>query len=76
VRAGKQQKSRHEAEPPPKRQLQNLKSDSSPSKQGIANRSAKEENARNDKVIPFRRENEMRNTRVQKPTRGGKKSAS
>jgi CBS domain-containing protein len=67
VRAGRQQKMRHEAAEPAKRQAQGLKSESSGRKQGIANRSAKEENARNDKVIPFRSENEVRNTRVQKP---------
>jgi hypothetical protein len=77
-RAGIQRtKAKQEKEPPSKRQPQGLKSDSSDRKQGIANRSAKEENARNDKVIPFRRENEVRNTRVQKPTgTRRKKSAS
>ena len=74
VRAGRQQAVRHEAAEPSKRQAQGLKSDSSSGKQGIANRSAKEENERNDKVIPFRSENEIRNTRVQKPTRGTRKS--
>jgi hypothetical protein len=52
-----------------------LKSESSARKQGIANRSAKEENERNDNVIPFRSENEIRNTRVQKPKRGGKRKS-
>jgi CBS-domain-containing membrane protein len=80
-RAGNQRaKAKQEKEPPPsKRQPQGLKSDSSERKQGIANRSAREENARNDKVIPFRRENEVRNTRVQKPRQTSsrrKKSAS
>lgn len=74
VRAGRQEKMRHEAAEPAKRQSQGLKSDSSARTQGIANRTAKEENARNDKVIPFRRENEVRNTRVQKPKRGTRKS--
>jgi CBS domain-containing protein len=74
VRAGRQQTVRHEAAEPAKRQPQGLKSDSSARKQGIANRNAKEENARNDKVIPFRSENEVRNTRVQKPARGKRKS--
>jgi predicted transcriptional regulator len=74
LRAGKQRELRHEVAKPSRRREQGLKSDSSSSKQGIANRSAEEENARNDKVIPFRRENEIRNTRVQKPTRGGRKS--
>jgi CBS domain-containing protein len=74
LRAGKQRELRHEVAKPSRRREQGLKSDSSSSKQGIANRSAKEENARNDKVIPFRRENEIRNTRVQKPTRGSRKS--
>lgn len=74
VRAGKQKKMAHEAAEPAQRQSQGLKSDSSPRKQGIANHSAKEENERNDKVIPFRSENEVRNTRVQKPTRGKRKS--
>jgi hypothetical protein len=74
VRAGRQQTVRHEAAEPSERQAQGLKSDSSSGKQGIANRSAKEENERNDKVIPFRSENEVRNTRVQKPTRGKQKS--
>lgn len=68
---------KQEKQPATKRQPQGLKSDSSSRKQGITNRNAKEENERNDNVIPFRRENEIRNTRVQKPTpRGGKKSAS
>jgi CBS domain-containing protein len=74
LRAGKQRESRHEAAEPARRREQGLKSDSSPSKQGIANRSAKEENDRNDKVIPFRSENEIRNTRVQKPTPGSRRS--
>ncbi len=74
VRAGRQGQMRHEAAEPAKRQSQGLKSDSSPRKQGIANRNAKEENERNDNVIPFRSENEVRNTRVQKPTRGKRKS--
>jgi hypothetical protein len=65
---------RHEAAEPSKRQAQGLKSESSARKQGIANHSAKEENARNDKVIPFRSENQIRNTRVQKPSRGKRKS--
>lgn len=56
------------------KQAQNLRSDSSPRKQGIANHSAKEENVRQDKVVPFRSENETRNTRVQKPSRGNRKS--
>jgi hypothetical protein len=67
VRAGRQGKMRHEAAEPAKRQSQGLKSDSSSRKQGIANRAAREENKRNDNVIPFRSENEIRNTRVQKP---------
>jgi hypothetical protein len=67
-RAGNQrEKAKQEKEPPSRGQAQGLKSDSSARKQGIANRSAREENARNDKVIPFRKENEERNTRVQKP---------
>ena len=74
VRAGKQKRMSQEAAEPTRRQAQGLKSDSSASKQGIANHSAKEENARNDKVIPFRSENEVRNTRVQKPARGKRKS--
>ena len=74
VRAGRQQEMRHEAAEPAKRQAQGLRSDSSSRKQGIANRNAKEENTRNDKVIPFRTENEVRNTRVQKPARGKRKS--
>jgi CBS domain-containing protein len=49
------------------RQPQGLRSDSSTNKQGIANRSAREENRRNDKVVPFRPENEVRNRNVQKP---------
>jgi CBS domain-containing protein len=73
-RAGQQREMRHEAAEPAKRQPQGLKADASPRKQGIANRSAKEENERNDKVIPFRGENEVRNTRVQKPARGKRKS--
>jgi len=54
------------------RQPQGLRSDSSTRKQGIANRSAREENRRNDKVVPFRPENEVRNRNVQKP-KGGRK---
>jgi CBS domain-containing protein len=73
-RAGRQRELRHEAAEPAKRQAQGLKSESSAQKQGIANRSAKEENERNDNVIPFRSENEIRNTRVQKPKRGKRKS--
>ena len=80
-RAGNQRATaKREKQPPSTRQPQGLKSDSSTRKQGIANRSAREENARNDKVIPFRKENEVRNTRVQKPARQGsgrrKKNAS
>lgn len=74
LRAGRQKKMAQEAAEPAKRQPQGLKADASPRKQGIANRSAKEENERNDKVIPFRGENEVRNTRVQKPARGKRKS--
>jgi hypothetical protein len=76
VRSERMPYPKQEKQPASKRQPQGLKSDSSPRKQGITNRNAKEENERNDNVIPFRRENEIRNTRVQKPTRGGKKSAS
>jgi CBS domain-containing protein len=65
----KQRPLKQSAAPPSRRQEQGLRSDPSPRKQGIANHSAQEENARNDKVIPFRKENEVRNTRVQKPTR-------
>jgi hypothetical protein len=53
-----------------------LRSESSDRKQGIANRSAREENERNDKVVPFRKENEVRNKNVEKPKRGGSKRAS
>lgn len=67
IKAGRQRAAKNEPQKQSKRQSQGLKSDSSPKKQGIANRSAKEENERNDKVIPFRGENEVRNTRVQKP---------
>jgi len=74
LRAGRQKKMAQEAAEPAKRQPQGLKADASSRKQGIANRSAKEENERNDKVIPFRSENEIRNTRVQKPARGKRKS--
>lgn len=66
-----------EPESPGGRQPEGLRSDSSPSKQGIANRSAAEENRRQSKVVPFRRENEARNTRVGKPQpkpAGGRKS--
>jgi CBS domain-containing protein len=66
LKAGRQRSAKEEPQPQAKRQSQGLKSDSSAKKQGIANRSAKEENERNDKVIPFRGENEIRNTRVQK----------
>jgi CBS domain-containing protein len=59
-----------------RRQPQGLRSESSGRKQGIANRSAREENARNDKVVPFRRENQVRNKNVQKPKRGTGKRAS
>src|SRR5258706_1638601 len=54
-------------------QPQNLKSESSSRKQGIGNRSATEENRRNDRVVPFREDNRTRNTRVQKPSAGMKK---
>jgi len=48
--------------------------DPDPRKQGIANRSAKEENRRQAKVVLFRAENVVKNTRVQKPSRApGKK---
>jgi CBS domain-containing protein len=53
-----------------KRQPQGLRSESSERKQGIANRSTREENERNDKVVPFRKENEVRNKNVEKPKRG------
>jgi CBS domain-containing protein len=72
--AGNQSKPKQAKQPPTKGQPQGLKSDSSSRKQGIANHSAKEENERNDKVIPFRKENEVRNTRVQKPTTRRKKA--
>ena len=54
-------------------QPQSLRSESSSRKQGIGNRSATEENRRNDKVVPFREDNRTRNTRVQKPSAGMKK---
>ncbi len=50
---------------------QGLKSDSSSRKQGISNHRARTENKRNDKVVPFREDNEVRNTAVKKP--GGKR---
>jgi hypothetical protein len=59
-----------------RQQPQGLRSESSSRKQGIANRNAREENARNDKVVPFRKENEVRNKNVQKPKRGKGKRAS
>ena len=59
-----------------RRHPQGLKSDSSDRMQGIANRSAREENVRNDKVVPFRKENEIRNKNVEKPKRGATKRAS
>jgi hypothetical protein len=69
-RAGNQRITAKQAKQDPSKSMpQGLKSDSSARKQGIANRSAREENERNDKVIPFRRENEIRNTRIQKPSR-------
>jgi CBS domain-containing protein len=70
--AGNQRRGKQEKQAPGSRQPQGLKSDSSSRKQGIANHSAKEENERNDRVIPFRKENEVRNTRVQKPKSGRK----
>jgi hypothetical protein len=44
-----------------------LKSESSSRKQGIASRKASAENRRNDKVVPFREDNRVRNTQVKKP---------
>jgi CBS domain-containing protein len=58
-----------------RRQPQGLRSESSDRKQGIANRSSREENARNDNVVPFRKENEVRNKNVQKPKSGTGKRA-
>ncbi|MCU1286189.1 MAG: hypothetical protein JWO13_2539 [Acidobacteriales bacterium] len=46
---------------------QELKSDSSPGKQGITNRNAGQENARQDKVVPMRQDNQIRNERVAPP---------
>jgi CBS domain-containing protein len=57
------------------RQPQGLRSQATDTKQGIANRSAKEENRRNDKVVPFRPENEVRNQNVQKPKRSPRKAS-
>jgi CBS domain-containing protein len=59
-----------------RRQPQGLRSEASSRKQGIANRSAREENARNDKVVPFRKENEVRNKNVAKPKRASRKRVS
>ena len=67
LKAGRQRAAKNEPQSESRQQSQGLKSDSRAKKQGIANRSAKEENDRNDKVIPFRGENEVRNTRVLKP---------
>ncbi len=49
------------------KQEEGLRSDSSPDKQGIASRSAQEENRRQGKVVPFRVENRVRNQHVEKP---------
>jgi CBS domain-containing protein len=76
VRASAQRnpKQEPEEEDEPQPQPQNLRSQSSNAKQGIANRSAKEENRRNDKVVPFRPENEIRNRNVEKPKRSPRKA--
>jgi CBS domain-containing protein len=49
------------------RQQQALKSDSSPKKQGISNHPAKEENRRQDNVVPFRADNAVRNKHAARP---------
>lgn len=41
--------------------------------QGITNHSEAEENRRQDKVVPFRKDNEVRNKHVQQPGKGGKR---
>lgn len=74
LKASGRRSPKQEAASPASPQSQGLKSDPSPRKQGIANRNAKEEIRRNNKVIPFRGENEVRNTRVQKP--GAKRKSS
>lgn len=71
-----QRPARHEPEEASERQRQpqGLRSESSSAKQGIANRSALEENKRNDKVVPFRPENAIRNKNVEKPKRTTRKT--
>lgn len=52
------------------RQEEGLASVSDGERQGIANRSAEEENKRQSKVVPFRKDNEVRNTEVKRPKAG------
>jgi CBS domain-containing protein len=77
VRATPQRRARPDPEEQEEqhRQPQGLRSQATDAKQGIANRSAKEENRRNDKVVPFRSENEVRNQNVQKPKRNPRKAS-
>jgi len=64
-----ERKPRDIAEPGRTSSTQALKSDSSPGKQGITNRNAGQENARQDKVVPMRADNKVRNERVAPPRR-------
>lgn len=59
-----------------KQQRQEAPSISGRSKeQGITNHSEAEENRRQDKVVPFRKDNEVRNKHVQPPGKGGKRKS-
>jgi CBS domain-containing protein len=67
ISEGVKQRSARQAAKPPKSQKrtdEGLKSVSSSRKQGIASHSAREENARQSKVVPMRKDNRVRNKHV------------